>query len=324
VTEPVYEQWTNPQWVTPCTVPAGAPGTGDGVASGDLETWDMAGGWAAFGGANEGPPYPEEQFRVFDLHAPSEIILVRQTSGTTTRAQDRRRARRRLTPRSVPGPVWQVTRGDQGTTPAAHLPGFAVLNAVTGPALTNSLAAGTPGHNGLVLPAAGRRGPAAPWTDNAWHPVAELPVPAGEATPGAVYELTAFGIYQASTNGGGQAVSFDSRWAGATDVQLTLGSWNIQTLGGVLGQVCRWRVHTLIKIYADSFAHGSTLLHLAGQNSTTGVQMYDLISAPTVLAGSAIDTAGPATVSVRAQLPNNLVGTPGPFTLWGSKAWKAG
>jgi hypothetical protein len=323
MTAPVHEQWANPQWLNPVIVPAGALGADDGVQPGDPETWDMAGGWAAFPGANEGPPWPEEQFRVFDLHAPAEIILVRATSGTTTRAQDRRRARRRLPPRSAPGPVWDVTRGDQGTIPVRHAPGFQVRNLITGPALTSSLAAGTPDIHGLVLPAAGRRGPAVPFTDNQFHPVAELPIPAGEAIPGAVYELTAFGIYQVP-NAAPQNISFEARWTGATDVQLTMGTWNFVTLGGVLANlnVCRWKAHTLIKVYESSMASASTLLHLAVSVSTTGMQMLDLMSAPTILAGAAIDTAGPATATLRARLDNNTGA--GYLTVWGIKAWKAG
>ena len=324
----ISEQWVNPQWVTPCTVPAGALGAADGVQSGDPEQWDMAGGWAAFGGANEGEPYPEQQFRVFDLHAPSEIILVRQTSGTTTAAQDRRQARGRLAARAAPGPVWDVTRGDQGTVPVAHQPGFAVHNAVTGAGLTRSLAAGVPAIHGLVLPAAGKRGPAVPWTDSQWHPVCELPVPAGEAVPGAAYEITAWGLYQTGT-AGAQVLSYQAGWTGATDIVLTDGACNIGTLAGVsLGTVSRWRAHTLVKIYADSYAHGNTLMHLAPSISTTGVQSVDLLSAFTGGPpwGREIDTAGDAVVSLWMKLDNGAGGAVagGSVTVWGYKAWKAG
>jgi hypothetical protein len=288
VSTTTLEQWANPA-IPPCTVPAGA----GAVAAGQPETWVMGGGWDWFAGLADPAADPPELFRVIDLTDPAEIILVRDTTAA---------------------PDWQVTRGDLGTTPVAHRPGFQVHNIVADMGLAH-LAQGVPSGNGLALPAAGRRA-AASFAPNAVPSVVlDLPVPAGEAVPGSVYELIAWGYYIPGTS---TILRADVLWTGSPD---SFG-FTQPTFTGLPGYVAgnnRWRAHGLINFYAGQLAHGSVLLQLQPANAV-GVQHVDFLSSDAEGAGTAALTGAPYRAQLRAGLTN------GNGTLWvqGGKAWRSG
>jgi hypothetical protein len=308
----IIETWANPA-VIPATVPAGAAA----VPAGTPERWDMAGGWAQFPAASAAA-WPPVKFRIFDLNNPPEIILVETTAG----------------------PAWDVIRGDAGTTPVDHPPGFAVHNVITGPGMAN-LAQGVPSGNGLVLPAAGRRAAAEGALAAELFPVAALPVPAFEATPGSVYELLAFGYFW--TGGGTQNLHAELTWTGAAP--LAAGTWQLipnppgivpgnpanvpprNPPGAAAGpdQSARWRAHGLISFYGGAgpatFASGSLLLQL-GDSIGPATQHLDLIAGDTTPAGVPVATTGPAAAQMALQLVNN--GGGGRIFVTGGKAWRAG
>ena len=193
----VTEAWANPANV-PATVAAGAPA----VPAGTGQAWVMGGGWAEFTPPADPAARPPVIFRVFDLNAPGEVILVTDSRTAT----------------------WQVTRGDQGTTPADHAAGFAVHNVITRDGLAN-FAQGVPSGNGLVLPAAGRRAVTEGAFTNEVFTVSELPVPAFEATPGSVYELLAFGYFW--TGSGLQNLHAEITWNDPGRQALAARDWQL-------------------------------------------------------------------------------------------------
>ena len=83
------------------------------AAGGSSETWIVATP-GAFPGASSTSPRPTT-FHVADPAFPAEVIAVTDTSGAS----------------------WTVTRGAEGSTPVAHLPGFIVKQVVTGGVLAN-------------------------------------------------------------------------------------------------------------------------------------------------------------------------------------------
>jgi hypothetical protein len=310
VTSPVLETWQNPPG-TPAVVLAGAA-LDPPPAAGTVETWTMGGGY--------GPPFlanplavPPLIFRVFDLRAPAEFILVTQTAGDQ----------------------WIAARGDQGTTPVVHQPGFAVLNVITGDGMAG-LAQGVPSGNGLVLPAAGRR-TVTSWNDGnggQLHPVIELPAPAGDAIPGAVYELTAHGYWWSGT--GNQRIRGRLTWDAPAPAVLADSTWQLVTNTGLPGPIvpgnpgsvgsaalpCRWKMHGLISFYAGgALASGSLLLQLAYSN-TVGTQHLDLLAGDQTEAGVPVITTADATARMILAMPDN--GGGGSIFVTGGKAWRAG
>lgn len=304
----VLETWANPP-VLPATVPAGAAV----VPAGTPEVWAMTGGHASFAPPADPDADPPVIFRVFDLHDTSEIVLV-----TDSRT-----------------PAWQVVRGDQGTTPVAHRPGFQVHNVITGPGL-GGFAQGVPSGNGLVLPAAGRRAVVEGCFTNELFTVSSLPVPAGEAIPGSMWELTAFGYYW--TGGGDQRMRAELSWNAPAKVILAQHEW--QLIGGTGGfgppivpgapaNIAQntgvpWRLHGLLTFYdaaPATPASGSLLVELAYSTDPT-VQHLDLLAGDTTPAGLPVSTTVDASAQMALQLPPN--GGGGRVFVQGGKAWRAG
>ena len=127
MTIPVYGE----TWLAPpdplATVPAGA---GLPAGPGAVETWTMAGNYAAYPLASPAAR-PPALFRVYDPDEPREQITV-----TDTRA----------------APAWTVRRAFEASrTDLTHKPGFKVRPFLTKAGL-NGRAAGTPSRTGLVMP----------------------------------------------------------------------------------------------------------------------------------------------------------------------------
>jgi hypothetical protein len=128
-------------------------------SAGTSQTWTVASstGFPAASSTASPPTF----FRVTDLAASSEKMIVTNVSGTT----------------------WTVTRGAEGTTPVTHTSGFTVQNVITAAALEELVQAGT---TGLVLPSGDTSGA----TDtSAINAVAQAGQLASLAT-GALYYVT--------------------------------------------------------------------------------------------------------------------------------------
>jgi hypothetical protein len=315
----VLEEWANPPWTDLAMVPAGAAGF-PLVQPGDVETWQLEGGWPLLPSAVPGS-FPPSQFRIFDLFDPSEIILVTATAG----------------------PDWLVTRGDGGTVPVAHRPGFAVHNVITGPGLAG-LAQGVPSGNGLVLPAGGRAAVSPPGIANngAWVKVASLPIPnlpmgtdltpdQYEANPGAVYELLAWGHWW--TGGPVQNVSVEFHWETIGAQVIGLNTWPITPPTwptppiGTAALPCQWRLHSLLQFYGTTpnatTANANTLVTFCTSNNSSVSPLEFMIGPPTAPPGGSNTTttrAGEAQIWMR--LDNNATG--GGIRVQGQKAWRAG
>jgi hypothetical protein len=282
-------------WAGPLLADATVTAGGTGAIAGP-ETWTMAGGFAQFGAADPNA-IPPALFRVFDRDAPGESILVRQTTG----------------------PTWQVTRGDQGTVPVAHAPGFAVHSLIS-PAGLASLAHGVPSRNGLVLPAAGRLTQPPTWNDPGEHRLAELPVPSGEAITGSVYEALAWGWYH-TNNAAGCTMDFGINWAGVGLGGAAFPRPSTAETGTGQGPG-RWKMHAVVSVLAGSLATANATVWLAPHNA---VDLYDpafyleryMISP---LDSRAIVTTGPGLVFWIRLIGNNANLS---VTLAGSKAWRA-
>jgi hypothetical protein len=250
-------------------------------------------------------------FRVFDLRAPEEIILVRST---------------------VAAPSWAVVRGDQGTPVVAHAPGFTVHNVISRDGMAGR-AQGVPSGNGLVLPAAGRRAATPPGAADlgARVTVAELPIPANEAVPGSVYELVAFGYWWTGT--GTQRLEAVLSWNAPAEVDLARGVWGLIPNGIVSGTAaigtaalpCRWRLHGLVNFYAGSAA-GGMLVQLGILNSVAGppagapVDQLDLLHGETTAPAVTTSAGGIARMTL-ALMDNN---TGGSIFATGGKSWRVG
>ena len=165
------------------TVPAGAAGLPVAIP-GNAENWVMAGGWAGFPAADSiSDSTLPRLFRIFDPDDPREIMRVRQTSGS----------------------AWLVVRGDQGTLPVAHDPGFTVRPFITAAGL-GALARAVPPRRGLVVappqtPAStGPRSQAAAGTGVTARPEQDPrrgADPRGGGNRGCTYEAMASGRYTA-------------------------------------------------------------------------------------------------------------------------------
>jgi hypothetical protein len=312
VTVAALEGWANPP-LTPATVTP--PGGTTAPAPGTVEPWVMAGGWAEMPAADPGT-WPPSLFRVFDLRAPSEIILVTATAGA----------------------AWTVVRGDQGTAPVAHEPGFAVLNVITGPGL-DGLAQGVPSGNGLVLPAAGRRVPPANLpADGVLHSVQVLPVPAGEAIPGAMFELVSFGFYNTTTGTGQVIIHAELDWTvGGVTTGLAPGDWSLNAIFPPAGNKtnARWKLHGMLTFWAGApqlLAAADIEVQLGGAQGTNTPHEDFLTGRIPADAGTdanggvAVDTNAAATVGLAMRLATTVAGgtSGGTITVQGGKAWRAG
>ena len=230
------ERWANPPEHGPFP-PATVPAAKTAAAAGDMETWVIAGGWAQFPAVDDTARYPGV-LRIYDRAAPSEIIRVRRN----------------------PGATWEVTRGDQGTTPVAHAAGFTIANAVTSAGL-RALARAVPSGNGLVLPAANIG--TITWAGNTESDIARLRVPAGEAVPGSVYEAFAWGTYH--TNNfpfDTRTIVYRIRWG-----PEQIGSYEFHFPWQVpAGDDGRFRIRATVNIQDGSRAACSAVLQIAERN----------------------------------------------------------
>jgi hypothetical protein len=305
VTGPIFsEEWVNPPPFPHATIPAGAPAAG--FAPGDPDTWILAGQWAWFPPITAG--YPQDVLRVIDIRAPAEIILVRLTAGN----------------------VWQVTRGDQGSPVVDHLPGFEVRQLITAEGLT-SLAQGTPAGTGLVLPDAANRIPPPPppeytWNDQLRHAVAELPVVANEAGPGAVYQAMAWGRFSC---GAGSTFEAGCIFGGSiTDDVHRIGYNAWPTNNAITAAIpARWRIHTVLNIFAGQ-AHANTLVYLeTGAPAGPPAPPDPGLSADVALGAKMVGPGDPVPVITTADqtlfvyVVQALAG--GSVTVHGSKAWRS-
>ena len=230
--------------------------------------------------------------RVFDLTDPSEIILVRDSRT----------------------PVWQVTRGDQGTIPVAHDPGFEVYNAISAAGL-GGFAQGVPSGHGLVLPHVAVRA-AATWQDAAWHDAVTLRVPGGEAGPGAVYEALVWGAWH-SNNNPDQDWEL-AVWWGANQIGSNNFKW---TWAVPAAAPARWRAHTLLNVFSGA-AHANTLLTIANTNAANA-GMYNYMIGP---AGSGANTVGITTATAqdfRVVVRQQQNGGGQLLSVLGGRAWKS-
>ena len=205
-------------------------------------------------------PRAGELFRVYDPDDPREIILVRDTGAGTGQ--------------------WLVVRGDQGTMPVPHEPGFRVEPFITAEGMVSGVHA-VPGGHGLVLPN-GRN--VTPTTHTAppfaRHTVVSIDIPAGEYNRGVVYEGFAWGWYSilGPFTAPGPRMSFGlfiGPDPGGQDVgQLT---WPFN--GVRPGAGSRWRMHGLCTFYPQigsipGAVSSNITVHLAttntvGQGATT-------------------------------------------------------
>lgn len=307
MTTPIFtEGWANPA-SPPTIVPAGA------AASPADNSWVMAGGFAAWPPADPAV-IPPALFRIYDRDQPAEAILVRQAAGA----------------------AWQVTRGDQGTPVLAHAPGFEVLSLIS-PAGLAGLAAGVPSRNGLVLPSGAALTGQRNFNDfNTRHNLVELIVPGGEAVPGSVYEVLAWGRHVTRASGtvtNATRPRFELTWGSTVlanqvfIVMPTPARFGGDPLAG--NNEARWKIHAVVSVLAGNLAAPNTSVWIAPYNA---VENYDSVAwlhrhmltaprvPPAVPAAPAITTA--TTQPLTLWHTGTSTATEG-FSLFGAKAWRS-
>jgi hypothetical protein len=302
------ERWANPPETAvaspgPATVPAGD------AAVGGPRAWAMAGGWTLFPRVGPANAYPPEVLRIFDPDAPSEIIRV-----TDSRTAN-----------------WAVVRGDQGTTPVAHAPGFAVYNAISAAGI-GGLAQGVRSGNGIRMPSLTIPARWFSYTAALPNGLVGLNVPAGEAGPGAVYEAVAWGHYH--TNGTvNRTFEVGIEWGLSAPLLPALAGRVTMNWATAANDVARWRCHGIVNHFAGSVAHGSMALNLAqngtvdNTNPATQPRTFLLGS---VGAGGLLDGAN-ASVPVSVATSQRFriwavigpVDNAGTLVVQGGRAWKA-
>jgi hypothetical protein len=310
--ETIYlEEWASPPAV-PATCPAGAlAGTG-------YETWTMAGGY-------DGYPYlnpnavPPQVFRLYDPADPSEIIRVDATPAGNPGL-------------GTAGPVWDVARATEGTPGRPHLPGFEVRPFLTKAGM-DGIAAGTPSHTGLVGPTATADAPprllTAPvvLSGNARHNVAPLNVPGGEAVPGSVYELLAWGFFTVGPLGSSTPEQVYPHFACAVvwSPPGNPGQLSFPFAGAAPGQANhRWRVHISVNaLTAVSLASTITLWVASSNTAADAVRSVQIFGTPGAFAFN------PSAAAVFALRVDTGTGgstvDPGPtqVTVQGARSWRA-
>lgn len=245
---PVAELFTSDQAAT--TVSAG--GT-TAPAGGTTETWTVTSS-AGFGTAVTGV----SQYHVADPALPSEIIAVTNVSGTT----------------------WTVTRGAEGTTPAAHAAGFTAQQVAGYAYLASAVqVSGTPAAG--QVPAAAGTGNTATW---AYAPVDWLNVVTayGADPAGVADSTTAIGSAITAAASSGQPVYFP---AGTYKITAAL-NWKITGLtvigaGSGTTTISQATANTPILQVAGSYQDisGLTLTwpsqQTSGQTSSIAVEFGD-------------------------------------------------
>jgi hypothetical protein len=288
------EQFANPAWRNPVTVPAGALVR----AAGTVEWWDLAGGWATWPGLPAGGRFI---MRLYDPLDPGEVIRAIELTGA--------------------GQL-RVVRGDNGTAPAPHPAGFRLENVITAAGL-RARAAGVVSGNGLALPQTWPEGwgpspgglprmrfsPIATWNDLTERPTAGLIIPGGEAAEGAVYEAVAFGYYTAGA--AGRTISFGPRVSGTG---IGGGTWPAGRLDTV--NPCRWRVHGWLAAHNGMVCESTEVMIAPANAAGTPVDVFIL---GTVGAGTPVALSAAFTWNLWARL-NNAGMT---ITVQGGRAWRA-
>jgi hypothetical protein len=276
------EHWRNPSWRNPVTVPAGA-----GPANpGDLETWDLAGPWQGWPVLDQ----PWHILRVYDPALPGEIMRVAGPA---------------------PGPAQvRVIRGDQGTTPVPHPPGFALMNSISAEGLA-ARAQGIPSGRGLLLPPGQVHTPPTTTTAVAQYVVmAAVQVRAGEAVPGSVYEAVVHGYW--TPGAAGRPIQFGQLWG---DVRLGWGSWTLGTPNNEPAAQLRWRLHGIIAIHEEG-AVGSLEAQVTKMNTSND-------ASPMYLGGELgpvpVEVVAPVQYSIYVDL--EVAGMSA--TAQGGRAWRA-
>jgi hypothetical protein len=301
------ERWADPP-VTPVTVPAGAPA----VPPGTQQTWVMNGDLTQFDECTADPSaWPPSLFRVFDLRDPREHILVRDSRT----------------------PSWGVTRGDGGTPTVDHDPGFAVHNVIAAAGM-RTRAGGVLSGNGLVLPACANRSVLGPFTDSEYHACARLPVPAGEAVPGSLYEAIAWGYLTCGSITGAHFLLAGLGWE---VMEFGASSWRLsdyipQLPTETAGQFIRWRLHGMLNVFDPpgpaALACASTELTLAPDVEVARPAVSLLVGPiPPNMGQRAIVTDADRQFSVAMAMSATTAAggavTGGHFVVQGGKAWRA-
>jgi hypothetical protein len=253
----------------------------------------MSGGYASFPAANSGAALPN-QFHVIDPAAPTEIIAVTNVSGAT----------------------WTVTRGaggTDGTTPVAHAAGFTVQQVVTAGGL-DQLVQGPPSGDGLSMPGGTNSSLLSAVNSTALVQAAGLAVPGGEATPGSVYEMEAWGLYgTASSN---TNLTFALTWGA-----VTLGS-NAFTMpvSQNISAPSRWRFKASVNIFSGPLAGVNARLEIAPTNAAgTAAAIY--LFGNNTTAGLTIVTA--TAIAFELNLNWTTANAANGVYVMGGKAWKA-
>jgi hypothetical protein len=275
---PVYlEPWVNSP-VPPAFVPAGAAGAAAGVS----QVWTMDGNWAAYPDAQPAPPArPPRLFRIYDPADPREIMWVTNTGGAVYQRGMRAGERRAGTGRAVTN-TWTVTRSAEGSVPGvAHAPGFEVRPFLTKASL-DGRARGN--YNGLIW--RNRQSPTIPqvparWTDTGDKALCQVNVPAGEAIPGSLYELHAWGYYET----GMTSINMGVDWGPAT-APVYIGNV-VRTPAGAAGTPA-WRVHAAVNIHGNPAVNATCSVSimwwcaLGNQSLAVPVFLYGNLGEPVI------------------------------------------
>jgi hypothetical protein len=272
------ERWINPGAPATVTGPAAAFAP---AAPGAVQTWNLAGGYAAWpvlpaGGA--------QIIRLYDPHMPLEIVRV--TAGPAAAA---------IT----------VIRGDQGSTPTAHRPGFEVACCLSAEGMT-ARAQGVASGLGLITPGASAF---LQWSNTVETELCGVDVPGGEARPGAEYEAFAFGYLNAGNID--RAIDVGQDWGSNTIGYNT--NWSSPA-----GQDCRFRMHGWVSVHAGLISSNYEML--LAKNNNAAVTVWQRHVGP-VNPAQAVDFSAPARYRLYARWT-----TAGPGTLFcvqGGRAWRA-
>jgi hypothetical protein len=284
---------------TPVTVPAGAAA----VPPGTEEEWTLAGEWAgwprlpgtipAMAGATGPGPTREGigVMRLYDLAMPLEIILA------TSLTDDG---------------VVTVVRGDQGTIPTVHRPGFPVACCISADGV-GARAQGVPSGAGVLIPTA--TSPPQSWEDQARHTLCSLFIPGGEARQGAEYEAFAFGYFTVGAATRGFEVY--AGWSG-----ISLGFHADWRFGA--NRTLRWRGHHWMSVHAGTVAVNYEWLFADSTgDGPAGPSAIRRMVGPTALGipVARADLNDDAMYTLEARLPEFQAGQPA--VVQGGRAWRA-
>lgn len=293
------ERWVNSH----ATATVAAEQAGGAGLQQTAQNWAMGGGYAAFPAADAVSGAPQTLFRIFDPADPREIMRVQQTSGA----------------------AWTVVRGDQGTLPVLHKPGFTVRPFITAAGL-GALAQGVPSRNGLVLPNRRIPWPSVPVTDyNSYYAVCALDFPGPEISRGCTYEMLTWGRYTLGVSrptdpGFGPSFNVGCYYSGYTNgppgEESHVGQMKCPFFGATPANA-RFRIHAILSFYPGQATSSITVYLSPGGDDRLPMQARMFGPSSQFPSNT---SSGSQSIATSLLLNAEAISS---FTIGGAKAWRS-